>query len=61
MKVGDLVRVTDDPQNRCGLGIVFDMKGNRHAKVHWFDELLNADCIDDWLNMRFLKVVNESR
>ena len=41
MKVGDLIKVKNDPRNVCGMGLVYDKDGRHLVKVLWFDDVLN--------------------
>ena len=60
MKVGDLVKVLDDPHNFCGIGILYVKDGRHLGKVLWFDEDLNRNQ-DDWIQVRHLENVNEQQ
>lgn len=60
MKVGDLVRVRNDPDGWLGIGIVLDIKAiTKQVKVHWVDEW--EECPIDWSTMWTLEVISESR
>ncbi len=61
MKVGDLVKVKDDPENRCGMGIVYDRNGGFQVKVHWFWEHMNGPNYDEWLRIIYLEDINEQQ
>ena len=37
MKVGDLVKVKEDPSSCCGFGVVIDDTYRHHITVYWFD------------------------
>jgi len=58
MKVGDLIKVKDDPTNICGIGILYDKDGSHLVKVHWFDESLN-DRQDEWIQIHNLEDASE--
>jgi hypothetical protein len=38
MKIGDMVRMTDDPTNICGVGFVISTVGSREVDVFWLDD-----------------------
>jgi len=60
MKVGDLVRVKNDPDGWLGHGIVLDVKVlGKQVKVRWFDEW--EECPIDWATIWTLEVISESR
>jgi hypothetical protein len=59
MKVGDLVRVKNDPEGWLGHGVVLATNGMRQVKVHWFDDF--ADAPVDWNTVWTLEVLSESR
>jgi len=57
MKVGDLIKVKDDPTNICGMGLVYDKDGRHLVKVHWFDDVLNDR--KKWDQATHFEVINE--
>ncbi len=60
MKVGDLVRVKNDPDGWLGHGIVLDIKASgKQVKVHLVDEW--EECPIDWYTMGTLEVISGSR
>ena len=60
MKVGDLVKVKNDPAGWLGHGIVLDIKASgKQVKVHWVDEW--EECPIDWSSISTLEVISESR
>ena len=59
MKVGDLIRVKDDPTNICGMGLVYDKDGRHFVKVLWFDDALNES--QGWEQATHFEVVNEKQ
>ena len=60
MKVGDLVKVKNDPAGWLGHGIVLDIKASgKQVKVHWVDEW--EECPIDWRSTGALTVVSECR
>ena len=60
MKVGDLVKVKDDPENFCGMGLVYEKVGRHLVKVHWFDDVLN-DHKSEWSQAAHFEVVSETQ
>ena len=47
VKVGDLVRVMNDPEHLFGHGIVLKLlPDGEYAVVRWFDDWQNSDPID---------------
>ena len=59
MKVGDLVKVKNDPDGWLGHGIVLDVKAmGKQVKVHWVDEW--EECPIDWSSMWTLEVISEA-
>ena len=59
MKVGDLIKVKNDPRNVCGMGLVYDKDGRHLVKVLWFDEILNDR--KRWEQAVQFEVVNEKQ
>ena len=60
MKVGDLVRVKNDPDTCLGHGVVLAMaKVEKTARVRWFDEWIEQPI--DWNTTWTLEVISESR
>jgi len=61
MKVGDLIKVKDDPENFCGMGLVYEKDGRHLVKVLWFQEVLNDHKSDWWSQASHFEVVDETR
>ena len=60
MKVGDLVKVKNDPEGWLGHGIVLDIEtGGKAVKVRWFDDFSEAPV--DWNSSWTLEIISESR
>ena len=60
LEAGDLVRAKDDPQNLCGMGIVYDKLGRHQVKVHWFEErMIGPNNRRQWLQVYHLENINE--
>ena len=59
MKVGDLIRVKDDPENICGMGLVYEKDGRHFVKVLWFSDDLNES--QGWEQATHFEVVNEKQ
>ncbi len=60
MKVGDLVRVKNDPDTWLGHGVVLAMaKDEKTVRVRWFDEWIEQPI--DWNTVWTLEVISESR
>ena len=64
MKVGDMVRVKNDPTGWFGFGVVLRLKyaETQHcgeAFVHWFDEWSDEEPTD-WNKISTLKIISES-
>jgi hypothetical protein len=57
MKVGDLVRVKNDPEGWLGHGVVLAVNGMREVQVHWFDDF--ADAPVDWNATWTLEILSE--
>ena len=62
MKVGDLVRMINDPTTWLGHGIVLEI-GNatphlHRARVRWFDDW--GDELEEWVRIRTMEVISES-
>ena len=60
MKVGDLIKVKNDPQDFCGIGLVYAKDGRHLVKVHWFEEVLN-DHKSDWSQATHFEVIDETQ
>ena len=61
LKVGDLVRVTNDPTGWIGHGIVMDFRKQskyEEALVHWFDQWSDENP-RDWNKVSLLTVLSE--
>ena len=54
MKPGDLVRMTDDPTNICGVGFVICTVGSREVDVFWLDD----STVDRIWNVNLVFAVN---
>jgi len=61
MKVGDLIRVKDDPENLCGMGLVYEKDGRHFVKVLWFQESMNMNEGNPWEQATHFEVVNEKQ
>jgi len=61
MKVGDLIKVKDDPTNVCGMGIVYEKDGRHFVKVLWFQESMNMNEGNPWEQATHFEVVNEKQ
>jgi hypothetical protein len=59
VKVGDLIKVKDDPENLCGMGFVYEKDGRHLVKVLWFDDVLNDR--KRWEQAAHIEVVNEKQ
>ncbi len=62
MKVGDLVRMVNDPTTWLGHGVVLEIDNSHRlgrAKVRWFDDW--DDELVEWVRMRTIEVLSESR
>ena len=64
MKVGDMVRVKNDPTGWFGFGVVLRLKNAEtrncgEAFVHWFDEWSNEEPTD-WNKISSLKIISET-
>ena len=59
MKVGDLIRVKDDPHNFCGMGLVYEKDGRHLVKAHWFYDVLNDR--KKWDQATHFEVVDEKQ
>jgi len=57
MKVGDLIKVKDDPHNFCGIGLIYAKDGRHLVKVHWFDDVLNDR--KKWDQATHFEVIND--
>jgi len=53
VKIGDMVRVTDDPTKICGLGFIISLIGGRHVDVFWLDD--GRACTIWKVNLEFLR------
>ena len=58
MKVGDLVKVRNDPECWMGHGVVLAVNGMREVQVHWFDDFSEAPL--DWNSVWSLEILSES-
>lgn len=63
MKVGDLVRMINDPATWLGHGVVLEVdppdSPRRRAKVRWFDEWDDEPV--EWVRVRTMEVISEGR
>ena len=59
MKVGDLIRVKDDPHNFCGMGLIYEKDGRHLVKVLWFYDALNDR--KKWEQVTHFEVINETQ
>jgi hypothetical protein len=59
MKVGDLIKVKDDPTNVCGMGFVYEKDGRHFVKVLWFQECLNEG--NTWEQATHFEVIDETQ
>ena len=60
MKVGDLVRMINDPATWMGHGVVLDMDNTKittKAKVRWFDDW--DDELIEWVSVQVMDVISE--
>jgi hypothetical protein len=58
MKVGDLVKVKNDPDSWCGHGVVLEVNGMKEVKVYWFDDFTDAPV--DWNAAWCLEILSEN-
>ena len=63
MKVGDLVRMINDPDTWLGHGIVLEIDNSlrcdlHRARVRWFDDW--DDELVEWVRIRTMEVISES-
>ena len=63
MKVGDLVRMMNDPATWLGHGVVLEIDPSaacmRRARVRWFDDWGEEPI--EWVSIRTMEVISESR
>jgi len=57
MKVGDLVKVKNDPAGWLGHGVILAVNGMREVQVYWFDGFSDAPV--DWNSTWTLEVLSE--
>ena len=58
MKVGDLVRMRNDPDTWGGHGVVIGINGMREVLVRWFDSWAEAPV--EWCRPHTVEVLSES-
>ena len=61
MKVGDLIKVKGDPENFCGVGLVYEKDGRHLVKVLWFLEGMNLHEGNPWEQVTHFEVINETQ